>query len=431
MFKKISKIIIPILIIVLTLLLARYLYQTKAQKPSAEITERVWRVETIEAKSGYYPASIILYGKVESPELYNASAPAFGRVEKINIKEGQTVSNGQLLAIMDKADFMPGLKMAQAKIASIDAQIKNEELRYRLDQQALKHQKSLLILGKESLKRTEKVHKKKLASQVEIDEAKKLVLQQQLTINTLKLSLEGFESRLKSLQASREQAQAEEVKAELSLKRSDFYAPFDGIIASVDVAVGDQLSTGKSLFSIYPLNSLEVRAKIPSHLKRRIEADLKQGHSLFAYAEGLAESSLEQHSLAQYGFKLSRLSGQASASGVDAFFSISQTQVPADPISLRPGNIKQLRLVLPSKNSLFVAPYIALYGKNKLYKLLKDDKGIIRMKSVKIKPLGEFRQENKESKSLLLFSSDQIQSGDKIIITHLPNALNGLKVEAL
>jgi multidrug resistance efflux pump len=426
MLKKISKIVIPVLIIVLTLLLARYLYQTKAQKPTAEITERVWRVETIEAKSGHYPASIILYGKVEAPDLYNASAPAFGRVEKINIKEGQSVSKGQLLAIMDKADFMPGLKMAQAKVASFDAQIKNEELRYRLDQQALKHQKSLLVLGKESLKRTEKVHKQNLASQAEIDESKKRVLQQQLTINTLKLSLEGFDSRLKSLNANKEQAQAEEVKAQLSLQRSDFYAPFDGIIASVDVAVGDQLSTGKNLFSIYPLNALEIRAKIPSHLRQRIEDDLQQGDSLSAYVDGL-----EQHSLDQHEFKLSRLSGQASASGVDAFFSSSNKLESLRHISLRPGNIKQLRLLLPSKQVLFSAPYIALYGKNKLYKLVKDDSGAMRMKSIKIKPLGEFRQEGENTKSLLLFSSDQIQSGDKIIITHLPNALNGLKVEAL
>ena len=165
MLKKISKILIPIVILGLSVAVARYLYQTKAQKPIAKITERVWRVDTIKAKAGDYAASIILYGKVEAPELYNASAPAFGRVEKISIKEGQNVSKGQLLASMDQADFMPALKMAQAKIASFDAQIKNEQLRYRLDKKALKHQQALLVLGNQSLKRTEKIHKKKLASQ--------------------------------------------------------------------------------------------------------------------------------------------------------------------------------------------------------------------------------------------------------------------------
>ena len=61
------------------------------------------------------------------------------------------------------------------------------------------------------------------------------------------------------------------------------------------------------------------------------------------------------------------------------------------------------------------------------------------MESVKIMPMGNFEDQNfafedsesETAKSLFLFKSDVIQSGDEIIITHLPNALNGLKVEPL
>ena len=98
-------------------------------------------------------------------------------------------------------------------------------------------------------------------------------------------------------------------------------------------------------------------------------------------------------------------------------------------------------MLIPAKEPLFTVPYKALYGKDKLYKLVKDKQDIMRMQSIRILPQGEFfdagdtgnnlsaQHSLQQNNSLLLFSSDQIKTGDKIIITHLPNALNGLKVE--
>jgi len=55
------------------------------------------------------------------------------------------------------------------------------------------------------------------------------------------------------------------------------------------------------------------------------------------------------------------------------------------------------------------------------------------MQSIKIKPMGEYSiadsNSSAQSADILLFSSDAIAEGEQIIITHLPNALNGLKVE--
>jgi len=93
-------------------------------------------------------------------------------------------------------------------------------------------------------------------------------------------------------------------------------------------------------------------------------------------------------------------------------------------------------MVMPfstSSEPLYSAPYTALYGKDKLYKLIKDKNNISRMQSIKIKPMGEYSiadsNSSAQSADILLFSSDAIAEGEQIIITHLPNALNGLKVE--
>ncbi len=410
------KIFLPIIILAISFSLSFYLFKTKDKKPTAEITERIWQVETLKMQAAAHSPSIILYGLIEAPARYHASAPAFGRVEQLLVKEGQAVKKGQLLATMDEADFLPALKKSQAQVASLDAQIKNEKLRYRLDKIALQHQKELLILGQQSLKRTEDVYKKKLASLSEADEAKKRVLQQQLTINTLKLSLEGYRSRLVSLQASREQALAELDKVKLSLKRSQFYAPFNAVIAQVDVAVGDQLASGKNLFSLYPPNNLEVRTKIPFHLKEKIAKQLKQGVPLYAVSVTSNQQQQKQR------FNLVRLSGQASISGVDAFFT-----VVGEGASYRPGSFLQLRFFIPSHEALFSIPYTALYGKNKLYKLNQEKNNELRMQAVNITPVGDLSLDNQ---NLLLFSSAEVKDGDRIIITHLPNALNGLKVKS-
>ena len=114
--------------------------------------------------------------------------------------------------------------------------------------------------------------------------------------------------------------------------------------------------------------------------------------------------------------ELVRLAGEAEPSGVDAFFRAGQSSR-----QLRLGDLLPLGLSLPPENDVIAVPYQAIYGNSRLYLLQKN-----RLQGVDVESIGQYSDEN--GNAFLLVKSDKIKAHDEIVITHLPNAVNGLKV---
>ena len=69
-------------------------------------------------------------------------------------------------------------------------------------------------------------------------------------------------------------------------------------------------------------------------------------------------------------------------------------------------------------------PLEAIYGVDRIYKLDEN-----RMKSVEVTKVGERRTGANETVALV--RSPALRDGDQIIVTQLPNAIDGLKVKAV
>jgi hypothetical protein len=76
---------------------------------------------------------------------------------------------------------------------------------------------------------------------------------------------------------------------------------------------------------------------------------------------------------------------------------------------------------LPAEDDVVAVPYQAIYGNSRLYLLLDD-----RLQGVEVESIGQYI--DADGTSLLLVKSSQINNGDEIVVTHLPNAVSGLKV---
>jgi len=122
------------------------------QQP-VESRERVWRVDTLIAQPKQLSPTLTLYGRVETPELLRAAAPADGRVAAVEVREGQRIEPGQLLLSMDPRDFVPRVRQAQADVDDLQAQLKREQLQHAANQDALAHERELLELAESALKR--------------------------------------------------------------------------------------------------------------------------------------------------------------------------------------------------------------------------------------------------------------------------------------
>ena len=80
-----------------------------------------------------------------------------------------------------------------------------------------------------------------------------------------------------------------------------------------------------------------------------------------------------------------------------------------------------VNLQRPVQHNVIAVPYRAIYGNNRVY-IHRED----RMVAVDVEAVGLFEEDGKPA---LLIRSNNLQSGDQIITTHLSNAVDGLKVK--
>ncbi|MCU7819224.1 MAG: biotin/lipoyl-binding protein [gamma proteobacterium symbiont of Lucinoma myriamae] len=417
-----KKIIIPLIIFILAIVFFKVIVSTKDKASEIEINEHIWRVEqSIVDKQTLSPA-ITLYGRVESSELLNAAAPAACQVAKVLVKEGENVKKGQLMLSLDKADFEPLFKLAQAKVNELKALIKSEQLRHATNLTSLKNEKKLLKLSEKALARAEKVKRQNLGSVSETEQAMQKVEMQRLSFIKMQFSVQEHQPRQEQLEARLIQAQADLEQRRLALERSQIYAPFSGVVAKVNVAQGDRVNANEKLLSFYSTERLEIRAKLPANSLSEIQKSIRDGETLTGFAfSGSQEMGSQENGSQEKGSQvpllLERISGEAQASGVDAIFTIT-----ADKVYFRIGAIVVVRLQRSARDNMIKVPYQAMYGSERLYQI-KDN----RLQAVKVKTIGEYFGSIRDSQ--LLISSDALNSGDAILTTHLPNAFTGLKVE--
>ena len=408
-FHQILKLILPILIIALAGGAFQHLKASKPKRVKPELKEKVWQVEIVHAAKQNLSPSLGLYGRVESPELLQAAAPGAGIVSEVLVQSGTKVSPGQLLVKMDSRDFDSTLAQAESDLQDIKNQISELKIRHRSNQNSLKTERRLLQLAEDDVERLMKLKKQNLSADTIINVARSALGRQQLSVISREYEVESYPVQLGKLTARQNQNRAKLKEARLMIERSSVLAPFQGVVSAVPVSVGNRVSTGQILVALYPVDSLEIRAHIPTRYIPRIQQAMAQEITQYASIT-LAGDTLQ--------LALVRLAGRAEPSGVDAYF-----RAAGSSQALRLGALLPLNFNLPAEYDVIAVPYQAIYGNSRLY-LSKEN----RLQGVVVEPVGQYV--DADGSAFLLIKSPQIDPGDEIVITHLPNAVSGLKVRS-
>ena len=403
-----KKVFLPILLLALGIGGFVALKATRPKPPVVPPKEPVWRVETLTVALAKTSPVLTLNGRVESPDQTRAAAPGVGRVLKVRVREGQRVAPGQALLELDPRDFLPKVDQARGEVLELEAAIRSEELRHKADLDQLEHEKQLLASAAADVKRFEQLQKENFYSQTAVEQSRSNLARQNISLRTRELAIADHDARLLQLKARLLKARANLDQAELAAARARVTAPFAGFVAKVEVAEGDQVNTGQSLVSLYPAAGLEVRAKLPATQQDEFLAGLARG------GKAQASATVGGEKLA---LRLTRTAGAADARGLDAFFALDG---PAS--APRVGELVSLEVArAPVENGVAV-PYTALYNGRQVYRVEAG-----RLKALDVEVLGEAGGQPPR----LLVKSPALKDGDVLLATHLPNAVGGLKVEAV
>jgi len=407
-----NRVLLPAVIVIIAISLFIALKQSKPEKAVMHKTEKVWRVNTVSVVFEDLSPELTLYGRVETPRQASLNAALEADVLEVNILEGTEVDAEQVLVVLDGTDVQLLIEQRQADLDEINVSITSELARYQRDKALLENETELLSLADKAVARAKALEQNRLVSKTVMDDASTIQQRQMVTLKRLQHDIAEHPARLAGLRAKQRRASALLEQAQVDLERSVIKSPFAGRIAKLDVGVGDRVQSGTQIVSIYDLENLEVRAQLPGRYIKQIQTSLKLGEHLTAQSN---------HDGKPLDFSLSRLSGEVrpDTGGVDGLF-----RLITDGQTLALGEFVELSLKLGQQSSVIAIPYSALYGLDKVYRLNNDH-----LQAIQVERVGEYVTDN--GKISLLVRSNELQQGDQIISTQVPNAMTGLRVEAL
>ena len=196
----------------------------------------------------------------------------------------------------------------------------------------------------------------------------------------------------------------------LDLERTRVYPPFGGRITEVFVSPGGPGAARDRLLTMFDTQMLEFRAQIPLRYLPVVRAALDRGESLDARA------AVDGQDVRAVLHRLTAQVGRGSG-GADGLFRVTKGNT-----WLQLGRTVEFILDLPAVEDAVAAPHEALYGTDRVFVLDGE-----RMKSVEVERLGETHPEDGDGRVIL--RSPDLKPSDRLIVTHLPNAIDGLKVK--
>ena len=409
MFSRIVRIALPLLILAAGIGGMTALVKSKPEREPLGAEEPSWPVAVTAIEPGTVTPQLLLFALVDSPRVTHLSSAVTADVEAVDVLEGEEVLLDDRLLALDDREIRLVLAQRDAEMAGFEADLEHETLRHRNNLAALKHEEALLDLARREVARARDLAERKVGSQASLDKVRRDEERQMLAVEQRKLAIREHESRRKQIEAKLARATAQQSQAMLDLERTRVYPPFAGRITEVFVSPGDRVRSGDRLIALFDNEMLELRAQIPLRYLPVVRGALDRGEALTARAR---VDGQEVHAV------LHRLTARVDrgSGGADGLFRVTKGGT-----WLQLGRTVEIVLGLPAVRDAVTAPREALYGTDRVYVLDGE-----RMRSVEVERLGETHPADGDSRVIL--RSPGLKPSDRLIVTHLPNAIDGLKV---
>ncbi len=227
------------------------------KKADSSTPETVSNVAVYQATSSKIPDVLSVVGTVRATENAVLAAQTMGNVIAVNVREGDMVKQGQVLASIDPAQAQAALERAQAGLNAAQHELA-----------AAQSQKSL---ADSTLARYETLYQKKSVSPQEFDE--------------VKARAQAATAAAEAAQAGQAQAKAAVAQAQAAFGYTKIRAPFDGVITERKVDPGALASPGTPLLTIETTGHFRLEANLDEANLRYVRTGEAINVTLDAYPD--------------------------------------------------------------------------------------------------------------------------------------------------
>ena len=305
-------------------------------------------------------------GEIKPKVYVNIGANAFGKITHLYVKEGDRVKQGQMLATLENVQ-------PEADVSAMDASLKVSETDYVAAQAAVntatadqKQAEAEYERAKLDYDRAEALYQQQLIAKADYDTKKAAYGTATAQLGQTKAKLEQAKAQMNSSQRRIGQNAANLRHATDVLSKTEYRAPFDGIITNLPVregetvVIGIQNAPGSTLMTIADISVITAEVKVD-------ETDIvnvKLGQS--------AEVTIDAIPKAKFKGVVTEIGNNAvlRSTGVSTAQSTSSSQEAKDfkvvvtiqdpPPNLLPGLSTTAKITTASRNSSLAIPIQAL-----------------------------------------------------------------------
>ncbi|MBI5086536.1 MAG: efflux RND transporter periplasmic adaptor subunit [Acidobacteria bacterium] len=234
-----------------------------ALKPNNKIDPS--KISAVE--KGNIARSVVATGKIEPKATVEVKSKASGIVKKIFINYGDTVSQGQILAELDKEELQARLRESKANLQA--AQATEESAYASLERNKVEAEGPDLPFLKSAMERARELQRQGLIAKSIVEDAEKAYQMGLNKQSSAARNLAVARAEIARSKAQVAQATAMLERAEEDLRNSTIVSPIDGLVLSRNVEVGNAVSSilvmgsqSTLLFTLGDVGDVFVRGKV-------------------------------------------------------------------------------------------------------------------------------------------------------------------------
>jgi HlyD family secretion protein len=185
--------------------------------------------------------SVVATGRIEPISKVEIKSKANGIIKEIKVEAGNLVTEGQVLAELDKENLSARLREARAALMSAESLLTAAQA--ELSKNKIEADSPDVAFARRNVDRVEKLYKSGLVSQQEADDARRPLEQAENRQHVARSQLSVSQARIAQAEAGVAQAKAAVERSEEELNNATIRSPIKGVVLSRDVEIGSPVSS--------------------------------------------------------------------------------------------------------------------------------------------------------------------------------------------
>lgn len=376
-----------ILLIVLIIIIVRVIRGPAQQVIAATDTAGPAHLVTTLSQTGVI--------KPQVGAMISIGARATGALEKVNVKVGDKVKAGQLVAKIDSRAIRQNIKQSRDTLNKAKVDLDKVVTLYPVDRamqlNTIESSKSSYEYLKGVYEREQALFDKGFSRQETLDKTRHDMVSAQSEYQSQQLRLNYLEAEYKTnvaslnMEISRQQSLLEE--QEIQLTYTEIYSPIDGMVSAVSSVEGETIVAGlevANLITVFRPELLEMYAYVDESDVGKVTDGMKVTYTVDTYPGR------------QFTGNISRINLQSETVDSVIYYVAIVDITKEDALLLRPEMTTSVRIIAQERDADLTIQSTAVKweaGQQVVYKVLDKDKNVTEKLPVKIGQRGEDRLE--------------------------------------